>query len=248
MKFYGPETRGPGRPKGSVNKRTQEVLNLIKDKRDPLVALAEIVDTSTVPEHRMTASSILAPYPHSKRGTIPAPRYVEDAITVPEFVSIQEAQNFLADIARRSGSGELELQSATDISNLVKNWILSVTAQDELQLKISKENPQGPQEIHITGGLPSLPGTDVIMSQEPTLNGHVNGHGPVIDHVDSAACALAGTRRRCSDGFRAVVTRGSQRTRVRFGQRPVLPRMPQKRALVRSGRAARVTAPTATKR
>jgi hypothetical protein len=51
---------------------------------------------------------------------------------------------------------------------------------------------------------------------------------------------MTGTRRRWSDGFRAVVTPGSQRTRVRFGQRPVLPRMPQERALVRSGRSARV--------
>jgi hypothetical protein len=78
------------------------------------------------------------PYKYSKRGTLQAPRYVEDAIAIPDFASIQDAQNFLADIARRSGAGELELQSALDISTLVKNWILSVTAQDELQLKIAK--------------------------------------------------------------------------------------------------------------
>jgi ribosomal protein S7 len=128
----GPETRGPGRPKGSVNRRTQEILDLIKERGDvdPLVVLSEIASTSPNIEHRITASTNLAPYLHSKRGTIPAPRYAED-IEVPHFVSIQEAQNFLADIARKAGAGELELQCANDISNLVKNWILSVTAQNE---------------------------------------------------------------------------------------------------------------------
>lgn len=63
-------TRGPGRPKGSVNRRTQEILDLIKERGDvdPLVALSEIVSTSQIPEHRISASNILAPYLHSKRG------------------------------------------------------------------------------------------------------------------------------------------------------------------------------------
>lgn len=176
-----------GRTQGSRNRRTQEILDQIKARgdKDPLVALSEIITTSDNPDHRISASNILAPYLHSKRGTVPAPRLVEDAISVPNFANIQEALNFLADIARRSGAGDLELQYATDISNLVKNWILSVTAQDELQLKIAKENPQGPQEIHITGGLGPLPGTNIAMdpdgryAKEPTLNPH-NGH--VIEH------------------------------------------------------------------
>ena len=152
MTFQPGQVSNPnGRKPGSRNRRTQEILDLIKDNKDPLVALSEIVSTSQNPEHRISASNILAPYLHSKRGTIPAPRFVEEAIAIPNFANIQEAQNFLADIARRSGSGELELQSALDISTLVKNWILSITAQDELQLKIAKEGPQGPQEIHITG-------------------------------------------------------------------------------------------------
>ena len=122
------------------------------------------------------------PYKYSRRGTLQAARYVEDAIAIPDFTNIQEVQNFLADIARRAGAGELELASANDISNLVKNWVLSVTAQDELRLKIAKENPQGPQEIRIEGGLPALPGTNVIM--DDTALGRVNGNnGKVIDHA-----------------------------------------------------------------
>ena len=177
----GPEARGPGRPQGSVNRRTQEVLDLIKDNKDPLVAFSELITNNQDPSIVATASSILAPYLHSKRGTIQAPRYVEDAISIPNFANIQEAQNFLADIARRAGAGELEVASANDISNLVKNWVLSVTAHDELQLKIAKENPQGPQEILIRGGLPELPGAAVIWDETAVgRNGH-NGH-PAIDH------------------------------------------------------------------
>jgi hypothetical protein len=162
-----------------VNRRTQEVLDLIKDNKDPLVALSELITNNQDPSIVATASSILAPYLHSKRGTLQAPRYVEDVISIPDFANIEEAQNFLADIARRAGAGELELASANDISNLVKNWVLSVTAQDELQLKIAKENPQGPQEIHIRGGLPELPGTAVIWDETAVDR---NGR-KVIDHA-----------------------------------------------------------------
>jgi hypothetical protein len=67
----------------------------------------------------------------------------------------------------------------------VKNWVLSVTAQDELQLKIAKENPQGPIEIRVTGGLPTLPGTNINMASEPSINGFTNGQ--VIEHDGTRA-------------------------------------------------------------
>jgi hypothetical protein len=123
---------GQGRPKGSRNRRTQEILDLIRARgdKDPLDALSEIVSTSPNPEHRITASNILAPYVHSKRGTIPAPRFVEDQITVPEFQTVLDAENFLADIARRAGAGELELQCATDISNLAAQLVDVASSQE----------------------------------------------------------------------------------------------------------------------
>jgi hypothetical protein len=181
--------RQMGRPPGSRNKRTQEILDLIEARgdKDPLEVLSDIASNSTNPDHRISASNSLAPYLHSKRGMTPAPRFVDDPIQVPNFTSVQEALDFQAEIARRAGAGELELQISQDISNLVKNWVLSVTAQDELQLKIAKENPQGPIEIRVTGGLPPLPGTNINMAPEPSLNGFTNGHGPVIDHQEPPA-------------------------------------------------------------
>ena len=183
MTYPGHTNNPNGRPPGARNKRTTEIWQLLEARgdKDPLDFLSDLVTNGKDEGLRVAAANYILPFKHSKRGPTPAPRYVEDQITIPDFANIQEAQNFLADIARRSGAGELELASATDISNLVKNWILSVTAQDELQLKIAKEAPQGPQQITIVGGLPELPGTSINMSNEPSLNGHTNGH--VIDHV-----------------------------------------------------------------
>jgi hypothetical protein len=197
MSFQPGITSNPrGRPKGSVNRRTQEVLDLIKERgdTDPLVVLSDIASNSTNPDHRISASNTLAPYLHSKRGMSQAPRFVEDAITVPEFTNIQEAENFLAEISRRAGAGELELQSALDISTLDKNWIISVRSGDEFTLKLQAQAGGHDTTIRIEGGLPSLPGTNVIMDDTAVaINGHngsaINGHGsgPVIEHSDAPA-------------------------------------------------------------
>ena len=174
---HGVAANPNGRPVGSRDKRTEAIWGALEARGDldPADHLSSIVtNPNNSAELRAQAANFLMPYKYSKRGTLQAPRFVEDAIPVPDFANMQEAQNFLADIARRAGAGELELASANDISNLVKNWILSVTAQDELQLKIAKENPRGPQEIHIVGGLPELPGTSVIWND--TAVGRVINH------------------------------------------------------------------------
>ena len=139
---------------------------------------------------------------------IPAPRFVEDAIQVPQFVSIQEARNFLADIARRSGAGELELSAALDISTLVKNWILSVTAQQDYELKLQAQGGAD-ATIRIEGGMPALPGTSIIMDDTAVGPRAINGHnGQTIEHQPcavenlippwSASSAVqGGGKRRC---------------------------------------------------
>jgi hypothetical protein len=180
----GVVTNPNGRPVGSRNKRTQEVLNLLQARgdKDPLDALSNIITTNQDPAIVATAANILAPYCHSKRGTLPAPRFVDDPLQVPDFQTIDEAQDFQKEIARRAAAGELELQTSLDISTLIGNWIRSRQATIELDLKISAQGGPHDQTIRIEGGLPQLPGCDIIM---PEINQGTNGH--TIDHIPAPA-------------------------------------------------------------
>src|SRR6516225_7188828 len=123
-----------GRSVGSRNKRTAEIRKL--GHKDCLMRLSEIVDSSQDAALAISAANVLAPYVHSKRGTTPAPRFVEESIDVLDFASVEQAEDFLASISKRAGAGELELQCALDISTLVKNWILAKHASVELELKV----------------------------------------------------------------------------------------------------------------
>ena len=126
MTFQPGDVGNPnGRPKGTRNRRTQEILDLIQARgdKDPLDALSEIVSTSENPDHRISAANILAPYLHSKCATKPAPRFIPEPITVPIFQSIEEAEQFLNSIAVRLGAGEIDSQSALETNTIVKTWI-----------------------------------------------------------------------------------------------------------------------------
>jgi hypothetical protein len=177
-----------GRPKGRVNRRTQEVLDLIRERGDvdPLIALSDIVTKSQVPEHRIAAANILAPYVHSKRGTIPSPRFLPDTIEVPEFTSISQAEDFLAHIPTLLGRGELDSQSAMELSTLTKNWLDAIYARQGHDLKLQAQGT-GDATIRITGGMPALPGTNINMTNKLSLdhNGHVIDHMPEPDTVQA---------------------------------------------------------------
>jgi hypothetical protein len=56
---------------------------------------------------------------------------------VPDFTSIDEAENYLAEIPRRVGRGELDFQAGLDLSAMTKNWIDAKYAREELQLKLA---------------------------------------------------------------------------------------------------------------
>jgi hypothetical protein len=175
---YSPGESGNlnGRPKGSRNRRTQEILDAIRERgdKDPVDALSEIVTTTTNQELKVQAANILAPYLHSRRSTAPTPRYIEEPVVVPQFTSIEQAEEYLAEIPRRVGQGELDFQSGLDLSTLTKNWIDAKYTREELQLKIAAHGGIGEQRITIRGGLSPLPGTNITM---PVLNGaDIDGH------------------------------------------------------------------------
>jgi hypothetical protein len=166
-----------GRPVGSRNKRTQEVLDLIQARgdKDPLDALSDLITNNKDPAIVAQASNILAPYLHSKRSvTAPAPRYIDSPVQVPEFTSIADAENFLASLPVMLGKGELDSQTSLELSTLTRNWLSARYEREELQLKLTAQGGGPEQTIHITGGLPAIPGTNVTM---PVLNGaDIDGH------------------------------------------------------------------------
>jgi hypothetical protein len=175
-----------GRPPGSRNKRTQEILDLIQERgdKDPLDALSNIVTTNQDPAIVAQASSILAPYLHSKRSVAaPAPRYIDSPVQVPEFQSVDQAETFLASLPVLLGRGELDSQTALELSTLTRAWISARHEREELQLKIANNRSlSADTTIRIEGGLPPLPGCDIIM---PEINQGTNGH--TIDHIPAPA-------------------------------------------------------------
>jgi hypothetical protein len=180
-----------GRPKGSRNRRTQEILDLIQGRgdKDPLDALSEIITTNQDPNIVATAANILAPYVHSKRGSLPAPRFIPEQIEIQNFQTIQQAEDYLASIPGLLGRGEFDSQTALELSTLTKNWLDAIYARQDYDLKLQAQGGGEPQTIRIEGGMPPLPGTNIIglggEEQTPQMNGHSNGH--VIDHVEPPA-------------------------------------------------------------
>jgi hypothetical protein len=181
-----------GRPKGSRNRRTQEILDLLQGRgdKDPLDYLSEVITTENnyPAELKVQASNILAPYLHSKRGTAPAPRFIDTPVVVPQFQTVQEAEAYLASLPGLLGRGELDSQSALELSTLTKNWLDSIYSRQELDLKLAAQGGGGEQTIRIEGGMPSLPGTEIIMpGSEPVRVNGMTAHGPVIEHTDTPA-------------------------------------------------------------
>jgi hypothetical protein len=99
----------------------------------------------------------------------PTPRYVELQIDVPEFTSVTVAEDFLARILSLVAKGHLDIQQGQELAALAKMYIDSQYARDELQFKINPPETRDTQ-IHITGGLPQLPGCENLIM--PVINGH----------------------------------------------------------------------------
>lgn len=152
-----------GRPIGARNKRTKEIVQQIisSGATDPLVRLSELV-SSEDEFIAATASNMLAPFMHSKLMATPTPRYIENSITLPHQhpTSPQQVDANIAHIIQAFASGNLDLDFYNALLAGQREYIVSFKAREELPAN---------QDIHVTGGLPALPGTNITM---PQLNGH----------------------------------------------------------------------------
>jgi uncharacterized protein DUF5681 len=161
-----------GRPVGSRNNRTKEVIERIiaLGHKDPLITLAELQANSDDENVRATAANMLAPYLHSKLAAKPQPPdpvYVEEAISLPRPTTIKQAYENIALLTEYKSQAKLDIATADSLINDQK--IILYALIDDAKLHAAQGgSPE--QVIRIEGGLPELPGTNIIM---PTpLNGH----------------------------------------------------------------------------
>lgn len=175
----GNPQRNGHRPFGSRNRRTTEAIEAIiaAGHQDPLLTLAELQAKSSDEGIRATAANMLAPFMHSKCGAMPPLRYIEEPITLPHPIptSALEVNANVAHINSAFAAGNLDLD--------FYNALLAGQSEHTVSFKAYEEIDPTNQNIHITGGLPELPGTNITM---PQLNGHeIDGvlaaPSPVID-------------------------------------------------------------------
>ena len=186
------ERNAPGRPKGSRNKRTNELFNRLEERGDldPADLLSSIVTNNEEPkELRIQAAGLLMPYKYSKCGTAPVQVYIDIPLDTPEFTHLSDVEQFLAKVAVLVAHGQLDFQAGQNLSALAKNWIDAQYAREELAIKqINAGTTEHEQTIRIEGGLPPLPGTNVTM---PLLDGHAtNGHGHALAAPSDAVPAI----------------------------------------------------------
>jgi hypothetical protein len=171
------QSGNPNGYKGPRERRRKEVFDIIKNlgHKDALETLSYLQHNEQIePGLRIAAASALAPYCHPKMQATPTPRFIELQLDVPEFAHVSDAEAFLAKIALLTARGHLDIQSAQELSALVKTWIDTQYTKEELAYKLSPPE-QRDTTIRIEGGLPALPGTSIVMpvlDGKPVTNGH----------------------------------------------------------------------------
>jgi len=172
------QSGNPNGYKGPRDRARRQVFDTIKNlgHKDALETLSYLQHNEQIePGLRIAAASALAPYCHPKMQATPTPRFIDVPLDVPDFVHVSDAENFLARLPVLVARGELDFQSAQDLSAMTTLWINSQYQREELAIKQYNAGSTEPEQtIRIEGGLPALPGTNVTM---PVLDGHAtNSH------------------------------------------------------------------------
>jgi len=162
------QSGNPNGYKGPRERRRKEVFEIIKNlgHKDALETLSYLQHNEQIePGLRIAAASALAPYCHPKMQATPTPRFIELQLDVPEFTHVSDAENFLAKIALLCARGHLDIQSAQELSGLVKTWIDTQYSREELNYKISPPETRD-TTIRITSIV--MP----VLDGKPATNGH----------------------------------------------------------------------------
>jgi hypothetical protein len=114
---------------------------------------------------------MLAPYLHSKNATKPVapdPVYFEQAVTLSRPTNIREAYSNILQLSEMKAQGQLDVATADSL--IADQRVVLNAMVDEAKLLAAQGDPNTPQQIIITGGLPQLPGNENLIM--PELNGH----------------------------------------------------------------------------
>jgi hypothetical protein len=187
------QSGNPNGYSGPRNRRRHEVFEIIKGlgHKDALITLSTLAHESQDEGIKMAAAAALAPYCHPKLQATPTPRFIECQIDIPNnFTHVSDAEAFLAKIALLVARGHLDIQSGLELSTLVKTWIDSQYAREELNFKVCPPDTR-PQTIRVTGGLPTLPGCENLimptLEHGPVTNGHaLEPPVPAVPQIESA--------------------------------------------------------------
>jgi hypothetical protein len=156
-----------GRPRGSKNEIAADFRKSYQEAKargypHPYLRMMEIVcDPNEDKTRRDMFLKECASYTCNK------PRYIRHVEgELPNFNTIEEAEIYLRNLAIESAQ-QLEPE---ELATIVRAWIESKRAGTELDIKlINSGAATGQQTLVIEGGLPSLPGANITMSE---LNGH----------------------------------------------------------------------------
>jgi hypothetical protein len=166
MPFVQGQSGNPnGRAKGSRNKRTVELWVMLEARgdRDPVEFQSAIASDEKIPlETRLQAAANIAPFKHSKCGAMPPLRYASERVIFPcpNPTTTQELDRNIAHINQLFADQTLDLDSYLGMLAGQREHTVSFKAREDVPVN---------QDIQITGGLPPLPGSSIIM---PAINGH----------------------------------------------------------------------------
>jgi hypothetical protein len=175
-------TSGQGRRVGSPNKTSYELRERLKQRGglDPAEFLQDLITSEkNSQELRAAAANYLMPYLYNKLGPIvppPLPRYIEESVSLPYLrpETILQARENIAYLAELKAEGQIDLVSAE--SMISDQRAIHDSLVDEAKLL----GDTGDGIIRIEGGMPPLPGTDIIMPSPL---------GPAIEHDASTGSA-----------------------------------------------------------
>jgi hypothetical protein len=172
------ESRNPeGRPIGSRNKRDAKLWEKLEARgdKDPAEFLSELVTNQNEPQElRASAANWLLPYKYSKRGATPVPpepTYWDIEIRITKALTVTQARENLQFIAGLKLEGRISEQQADSL--FAEHGKILEALIEEAKFIVRNQDTRD-QIIHISGGLPPLPGTNITM---PVLNGaDIDGH------------------------------------------------------------------------